>query len=97
MPDEIDTVDKIMKQIKGREDELIEALWTIQERRIAQRATTFIHKSTKREARKLTLDINNNNLWFPPRPPNVSATQKTAVITLLLRQLYLLLLPYGWL
>ena len=35
VPDEIDNVDEMMKQFKGREDEMIETLRTMQERSIA--------------------------------------------------------------
>ena len=51
VPDEIDNVDEMMKQFKGREDEMIETLRTIQERSIAWRARIDMHKSAKREAR----------------------------------------------
>ena len=36
-----------------------------------------MHKSAKREARKSRLDNNKTNLGFPPRPPNIAATQQT--------------------
>ena len=81
VPDEIDNVDEMMTQFKGREDELIETLRTMQERSIAQRARTAMHKSAKREARKSRLDNNKTNLGFPPRPPNIAATQQTANAT----------------
>ena len=38
VPEEIDNVDEMMKQFKGREDELLETLRTMRERQIAQKA-----------------------------------------------------------
>ena len=72
VPDEIDNVDEMIMQFKGREDELIETLRTMQERSIAQRARTAMHRSAKREARKSS----KSNKGFPPRPPMVA--QNTA-------------------
>lgn len=51
VPDEIDNVDEMMLQFKGREEELLETLRTMQERSIAQRARAAVHKSAKREAK----------------------------------------------
>ena len=58
MPDGIDNADEIITQIKSREDEMIEALFTMEERRMAQRERTIMYKSANREARKSTLDNN---------------------------------------
>jgi len=52
VPDEIDNVDEMMLQFKGREEELVETLKTMQERSIAQRARVAKQKSAKREARR---------------------------------------------
>ena len=60
---------------------MIKTLRTVQERIIAQRARTNMHKSSKREARKSRLDNKKTNLGFPPRPPNISTTQRTANAT----------------
>ena len=79
--DGIENTDGIITQIKSRKGEMIEALFTMEERRIAQRSRTVIHKSAKKEARKSTLDNNNTNLGFPPRPSNVAATQQTTITT----------------
>lgn len=51
VPDEIDNVDEMMLQFRGREEELLETLRTMQERSIAQRARAAVHKSAKREAK----------------------------------------------
>ena len=77
----IENADGMMTQIKGRENEMIDALCTMQGRRIAQRSRTVIHKSAKREARKSMLDDDKTNLGFPPRPSNFAATQQTTITT----------------
>ena len=81
VPDGIENADGMMTQIKGRENEMIDALCTMQGRRIAQRSRTVIHKSAKREARKSMLDDDKTNLGFPPRPSNFAATQQTTITT----------------
>ena len=50
--DEIDNVDEMMKQFRGREEELVETLRTMQERSVAQRARAAVHKSAKIQARR---------------------------------------------
>ncbi|KAL7562312.1 hypothetical protein ACA910_014528 [Epithemia clementina (nom. ined.)] len=52
VPEEIDNVDEMMNQFKGREEELVETLRTMQERAIAQKARSAGHKTAKLEARK---------------------------------------------
>lgn len=52
VPEEIDNVDEMMNQFKGREEELVETLRTMQERAIAQKARTAGQKTAKMEARK---------------------------------------------
>ena len=52
VPDEIDNVDEMMKQFRGREEELVETLRTMQERSVAQRARAAVHKSAKIQARR---------------------------------------------
>ena len=81
VPNGIDNVDGIITQIKGREDEMIEVLFTMEERRMAQRSRAVMHKSAKREAMKSTLDNNKTNLGFPSRPSNFAATQQTTITT----------------
>jgi hypothetical protein len=53
VPEEINNVDEMMDQFKGREEELVETLRTMQERAIAQKARTAGHKMAKVEARRL--------------------------------------------
>lgn len=52
VPEEIDNVDEMMNQFKGREEELVETLRTMQERAVAQKARTAGNKAAKVEARR---------------------------------------------
>lgn len=52
VPEEIDNVDEMMNQFKGREDELVETLRTMQERAVAQKARAAGHKAAKAKAKK---------------------------------------------
>ena len=60
VPEEIDNVDEMMLQFKGREEELVETLRTMQERLVAQKARVQGQKQAKRDARRAV-------------PPTVSA------------------------
>jgi hypothetical protein len=52
VPEEIDNVDEMMNQFKGREEQLIETLRTMQPRAVAQKARAAGHKADKQEARR---------------------------------------------
>lgn len=52
VPEEIDNVDEMMNQFKGREEELVETLRTMQERSVAQKARAAGQKAAKTEARR---------------------------------------------
>ena len=52
VPEEIDNVDEMMLQFKGREEELVETLRTMQERLVAQKARVQGQKQAKRDARR---------------------------------------------
>lgn len=71
VPEEINNVDEMLLQFRGREEELLETLRTMQERSIAQRARVAIHKSVKREARNNAKRSNNDEQFasqgLPPR------------------------------
>jgi hypothetical protein len=56
VPDEVDNIDEMMLQFKGREEELVETLRTMQERTVAQRARQAIRKSAKMEAKARALE-----------------------------------------
>jgi hypothetical protein len=53
VPEEIDNVDEMMLQFKGREEELVETLRTMQERAVAHKARVQGQKAAKREARNV--------------------------------------------
>jgi len=79
VPDEIDNVDEMMLQFKGREEELVETLRTMQERSIAQRARAAVHKSAKREARRSRAESTNQSRYpLPPGgPPSRRGSSKS--------------------
>jgi hypothetical protein len=52
VPEEIDNVDEMMNQFKGREEELIETLRTMQERAAAQKARAASQKAAKVKAKQ---------------------------------------------
>lgn len=52
VPEEIDNVDEMMNQFKGREEELVETLRTMQERAVAQKARSAGQRAAKAEARR---------------------------------------------
>eukprot|EP00978_Attheya_sp_CCMP212_P008922 scaffold21045_cov45-Attheya_sp.AAC.2 len=67
VPEELDHVDEMMLQFRGREEELVETLRTMQERSIAQRARAAVHRTAKREARQSAKSGGVPGL--PPMPP----------------------------
>ncbi len=77
VPDEIDNVEEMMHQFKGREEELVETLRTMQERSIAARQREAMRRNAKREARRLAKQnkpptkrpINLNRKLVPPDRP----------------------------
>jgi len=66
VPEEIDNVDEMMLQFKGREEELVETLRTMQERQVAQKARVQGRKQAKRVARQSTRD---GGIVLPSPPP----------------------------
>jgi len=64
VPDEIDNVDEMMLQFRGREEELLETLRTMQERSIAQRARAAVQKNAKREAKNKRLSQGKSGHCF---------------------------------
>ena len=73
VPEEIDNVDEMMNQFKGREEELVETLRTMQERAIAQKARSAGHKTAKLEARK---NVKRGVVpGAPPPPPPATSRQ----------------------
>lgn len=56
LPDEVEKVDAMMEQFKGREAELVSTLQTMQERSATQRARAAVHKSKNRPQRDARVD-----------------------------------------
>ena len=73
VPEEIDNVDEMMNQFKGREEELVETLRTMQERAVAQKARAAGHRAAKTEARRSVQRSGSGG----PMPPG-SVVQKVA-------------------
>jgi hypothetical protein len=69
VPEELDHVDEMMLQFRGREEELVETLRTMQERSIAQRARAAVHRTAKREARQSAKSGGVPGFGLPPMPP----------------------------
>ena len=53
VPEELDHVDEMMSQFRGREEELVETLRNMLEREIAQKARKSINRQVKMEAREM--------------------------------------------
>jgi hypothetical protein len=64
-PEEIDNVDEMMNQFKGREEELVETLRTMQERAVAQKARSAGHRAAKTEARRSVQRIGSGTTSTP--------------------------------
>lgn len=56
VPEEADNVDEMMTQFKGREEELVETLRSMQERQVAQKARKESQKQAKRQAKEYVQD-----------------------------------------
>ena len=54
VPDELPNVDEMMRQFRGREEELIETLRTMEERAVAQKARDATQKQAKTQAKRKT-------------------------------------------
>ena len=54
VPDELPNVDEMMQQFRGREEELIETLRTMEERAVAQKARDATQKQAKTQAKQKT-------------------------------------------
>mmetsp|Transcript_3447 Transcript_3447/g.6508 ORF Transcript_3447/g.6508 Transcript_3447/m.6508 type:complete len:982 (-) Transcript_3447:711-3656(-) len=79
VPDEIDNVDEMMTQFKGREEELLETLRTMQERSIAARQREVNRRNAKREAKKLAKEAKKaSNAGLPPRSTPSKSLKGTA-------------------
>lgn len=80
VPEEIDNVDEMMLQFKGREEELVETLRTMQERQVAQKARVQGQKQAKRDARQTARE---GGIALPGLPPSAAdaATAEAAALS----------------
>jgi hypothetical protein len=53
VPEEQDNIDEMMMQFRGREEELVETLRSMQERTVAQKARLEGQKQAKRDSKRL--------------------------------------------
>jgi hypothetical protein len=56
VPEEVENVDEMMLQFRGREEELVETLRTMQERQVAQKSRQGAQKAAKAEVKKSGTD-----------------------------------------
>jgi hypothetical protein len=61
VPEEIQNVDEMMLQFRGREDELVETLRTMQERAVAQKARNSSQRAAKQQAKLSSVSSKNEN------------------------------------
>ncbi|MGK3753562.1 MAG: hypothetical protein ACI8RD_005869 [Bacillariaceae sp.] len=64
VPEEADNVDEMMTQFRGREEELVETLRSMQERQVAQKARKESQKQAKRQAKAYVEDKKSNQEAF---------------------------------
>jgi len=77
VPDEIDNVDEMMSQFRGREEELVETLRTMQERSIAARQREANRRNAKREAKKLAKEAKKASSVAAGLPPRSTPPRST--------------------
>jgi hypothetical protein len=82
VPSEINNVDEMMFQFRGREDELLETLRSMQERSIAQRARMVSHRDARLKAKSSHSRFSwmksgdHDSLGLPPVGPRPSSNSK---------------------
>ena len=81
VPEEIGNVDEMMMQFKGREEELVETLRTMQERQVAQKARVQGQKQAKRDA-KMTVAAGGAGLPDPSTSTGGSGVNAAAGIAI---------------
>ena len=62
VPEEIQNVDEMMLQFRGREDELVETLRTMQERAVAQKARQSSQRAAKQQAKMAAKSGSQSNI-----------------------------------
>ncbi len=79
VPEEIQNVDEMMLQFRGREDELVETLRTMQERAVAQKAQKNSQKAAKQQA-KLSAKAKSENAVTAKSSKSIGKGQVSAAI-----------------
>ena len=74
VPEEIQNVDEMMLQFRGREDELVETLRTMQERAVAQKARSSSQTAAKREAKSSVIAKSKTDQPITPRSSKTIGT-----------------------
>jgi hypothetical protein len=77
VPEEIHNVDEMMLQFRGREEELIETLRTMQERAVAQKARQGAQKAAKLDAKRTTTAARATTAATAPRRADSDASSKS--------------------
>jgi len=73
VPEEINNVDEMMLQFRGREEELVETLRTMQERAVAQKARQSSQKAAKAEAKRQVKESRS----LPPLAPQTTKVSES--------------------
>jgi len=80
VPDEVDNVDEMMAQFKGKEDELLETLRTMKERNVARKARQESQKIARRNTRSRDKTEGFFSVTSPTNPSSqdetINATEK---------------------
>jgi hypothetical protein len=74
VPEELDHVDDMIAQFKGRENELIETLKTMQEREISQKAKKTERQKAKLDAKRMVAE--NKRSKSPSDNPSIKSSSK---------------------
>jgi hypothetical protein len=70
VPEEIQNVDEMMLQFRGREEELVETLRTMQERAVAQKARQGAQKAAKQQAKRSVNEARAAGVAVVPASPS---------------------------
>ncbi len=80
VPEEIQNVDEMMLQFRGREDELVETLRTMQERAVAQKARSSSQKAAKQHAKSVAAKAKSENAIAARSSKSIGTGQVSAAI-----------------
>ena len=80
VPEEIQNVDEMMLQFRGREDELVETLRTMQERAVAQKARSSSQTAAKQQAKSSIAKTKTDNAITARSSKSIGTGQVSATI-----------------